>query len=175
MANRIETGTSFAYISSNLKQKLMKKLMTLVLVGLVAFGAQVATAADYNGDKDKGKKKGKPSFVEEKHRAHAEWKREKEYEKARKKEYKDRDDDDDRWEDRRRDDERWERRRENERRDDDRWERRKEDEKRAERQERERWEKRDEQRRNRSLGEILQEGVRNDDIGNRSPDPSHRN
>jgi hypothetical protein len=117
----------------------MKKLMTLVLVALMAFGTQVATAADYNGDKDKGKKKGKPSFVDEKHRAHAEWKREKEYEKARKKQNKDYNDD--RWENRR---------------DDERWERQREDEKREERRERERWEKRDEQRRpdrNRSLGE----------------------
>ncbi|MHC2992598.1 hypothetical protein OB13_13760 [Pontibacter sp. HJ8] len=88
--------------------------MTLVLVGIMAFGTLLATAADHDGDK--GKKKGKPSFVDEKHRAHAEWKREKEYEKARKKQYRDYDDDDDRWEDRRRDDERWERRREDERR-----------------------------------------------------------
>lgn len=141
-----------------LKQKLMKKLMTLVLVALMAFGTQVATAADYNGDKDKGKKKGKPSFVDEKHRAHAEWKREKEYEKARKKQNKH--SDDDRWENRR---------------DEERWEKRREDEKRVERRERERWEKRDEQRRNRSLGEILQEGARNGDVGNRSPEPGRRN
>ncbi|MFD2246630.1 hypothetical protein [Pontibacter ruber] len=149
----------------------MKKLITLLLVGIMAFGAQVATADSHDGDKGKGKKKGRPSFVDEKHRAHAEWKREKEYEKARKKQNKDYDDDD-RWEDRRRDDDdRWE----DSRRED---ERRREDETREQRRERERWESREEQRRpsrNRSLGEILQEGVRNGEIGNRAPESYRKN
>jgi hypothetical protein len=137
----------------------MKKLLTLILVGMMVFGAQAASAADHDGEKGKGKKKGRPSFVDEKHRAHAEWKREKEYEKARSKQYKKYDDDNDRWEDRR-DDERWERRREDERR------------------ERERWENREAQRRqnrDRSLGEILQEGVRNGDIGYRAPESFRKN
>jgi hypothetical protein len=149
-----ETGIAFAYTLPHLKQKLMKKLMTLVLVALMAFGTQVATAADYNGDKDKGKKKGKPSFVDEKHRAHAEWKREKEYEKARKKQYKK--NDDDRWDDRK---------------GDGRWERR-EDDRRQDRRERERWEER-EQRRNRSLGDILRGG--NEEPVRRGPENSRRN
>jgi hypothetical protein len=152
----------------------MKKLMTLVLVGMMVFGAQAASAANHDGDKGKGHKKGKPSFVDEKHRAHAEWKREKEYEKYRSKHYKKHDDRDDRWEDRRRDDDRWEDRR----RDDDRWEKRREGERRDDRRERERWENRDEQRRqtrNRSLGEILQDGVRNGDIGNRAPESYRKN
>lgn len=80
----------------------MKKVLTLVLVAVLTIVGQQAIAQGNSNARSK-----RPEFVNEKHRAHAEWKREKAYAKHNKKKHKKHDhDDDDRWErddDRRRD------------------------------------------------------------------------
>jgi hypothetical protein len=86
----------------------MKKILTIALIAVLTIVGQTAMA---QGNKNAQSKR--PEFVNEKHRAHAEWKREKEYAKADKKynkkknKHKHDHDDDDRWErDRRHDDDR---------------------------------------------------------------------
>jgi hypothetical protein len=82
----------------------MKKVLTIVLVAVLTIVGQAAIAQGNSNARSK-----RPEFVNEKHRAHAEWKREKAYAKHNKKYKKHDRDDDDRWErdeDRRRDDDR---------------------------------------------------------------------
>ncbi|WP_162428019.1 hypothetical protein [Pontibacter pudoricolor] len=92
----------------------MKKVLTLVLVAVLTIVGQAAIAQGNSNARSK-----RPEFVNEKHRAHAEWKREKAYAKHNKKYKKHDRDDDDRWE---RDDDRRRRDhdRDRDRRDDDR-------------------------------------------------------
>ncbi|OKL40737.1 hypothetical protein A3841_12860 [Pontibacter flavimaris] len=134
-------GTCFALGELNLRKKHMKKLLTIAFMLSFVFAGQAALADSHGNGNGKGKAKGKPSFVDEKHRAHAEWKREKEYEKEYKKRMKKHDDED-------RDDDRWNRRREEERRrDDERWERSREEQRRSEETRR--------RTRNRTLGQVI--------------------
>ena len=72
----------------------MKKVLTILLVAMLTIVGQTAMAQGNSHGKGKGK--GRPSFVDEKHRAHAEWKREKAYAKNHKKSDKYHDDDCDR-------------------------------------------------------------------------------
>ncbi|MBB6609493.1 hypothetical protein H7F15_00445 [Pontibacter sp. Tf4] len=79
----------------------MKKVLTLIMVAVLTIVGQQAMAQGNSNARSK-----RPEFVNEKHRAHAEWKREKAYAKHNKKYKKHDRDDDDRWErdeDRRRD------------------------------------------------------------------------
>jgi len=72
----------------------MKKVLTIALVAVLTIVGQAAIAQGNSHAQSK-----RPEFVNEKHRAHAEWKREKEYAKNHKKhnkKYK-KHDDDDRW------------------------------------------------------------------------------
>lgn len=108
----------------------MKKLLTIALISMLALGSEAALAQG-NG-KGNGKAKGKPTFVDEKHQAHAEWKNDKNYAKADKKHKKKDHDCCDR-DDRRRDDDRWSK---TDRRDRDRdgdWRKRRDDRDREER------------------------------------------
>jgi hypothetical protein len=114
----------------------MKKLLTIALLFSFTLAGQVTLADGHGNGKNKGKAKGKPAFVDKKHRAHEQWKREKEYEKEYRKRSKKHDD---------HDDDRWERSREDDRRQRDREEqRRREPNRRNE---------------NRTLGQIILDGV----------------
>ena len=151
-----ETGTAFVYSKSRYNLKLMKKIWTVALVAVLTIVGQAVMAQGNSHAKGK-----RPEFVNEKHRAHAEWKREKEYAKKHKKYKKHHRDDDDRWDrddDRRRDRE-WERNRDRDRRDYP-WgrtaeQRRVEERRRVEEQRRIEERRRDEERNSRTIRDVI--------------------